>query len=72
MQKNITLKLLPSEAINELSVKQYIAQSEAVTTADVTGYTILKRSIDGRGKQVWINLTLQAFIKEPYKARYLL
>ena len=72
MQKNITLKLLPSEAINELSVKQYIAQSEAVTTADVTGYTILKRSIDGRGKQVWINLTLQAFIKEPYKARDLL
>jgi len=72
MQKNITLKLLPSEAINELSVKQYIAQSEAVATADVTGYTILKRSIDGRGKEAWINLTLQAFIKEPYKKRTLL
>src|SRR5688572_20322084 len=72
MQKNITLKLLPSEAINELSVKQHIAQSEAVTTDDITGYTILKRSIDGRGKQPWINLTLQAFIKEPYKTRDLL
>jgi len=72
MQKNITLKLFPSEAINELAVKQYIAQSEAVTITDVTGYTILKRSIDGRGKQPWINLTLQAFIKEPYQQRDLL
>jgi uncharacterized FAD-dependent dehydrogenase len=72
MQKNISLKLLPSEAENELSVKQYIAQSEAVNTADVSGYTILKKSIDARGKQAWINLTIQAFIKEPYKQRELL
>ena len=69
MQKSIILKLLPSEAVNELSVKQYIAKSEGVNTADVSGYTILKRSIDARGKQAWINLTIQAFIKEPYAQR---
>jgi uncharacterized protein len=72
MQKSITLKLLPSEAVNEQSVKQYIAKSEGVNTADVTGYTILKRSIDARGRQAWINLAIQAFIKEPYKQRDLL
>ena len=72
MQKSITLKLLPSEAVNEQSVKQYIAKSEGVNTADVSGYTILKRSIDARGKQAWINLTIQSFIKEPYKQRDLL
>jgi uncharacterized protein len=72
MQKKITLRLLPSEAANELLVKQYIAQAEAVNTADVSGYTILKQSIDARGKQSWINLTLQVFIKEPYQQRELL
>lgn len=72
MQKSITLKLLSSEAVNEQSVKQYIAKSEGVNTTDVSGYTILKRSIDARGKQAWVNLTIQAFIKEPYKQRELL
>lgn len=72
MQKSITLKLLPSEAVNEQTVKQYIAKSEGVNSADVSGYTILKRSIDARGKQAWINLTIQSFIKEPYKQRDLL
>jgi uncharacterized FAD-dependent dehydrogenase len=72
MQKSISLKLPPSEAVNELLVKEYIAKSEGVPFTDVSGYTILKRSIDARGKQAWINLTLQAFIKEPYKQRELL
>jgi uncharacterized FAD-dependent dehydrogenase len=72
MQKEITLRLLPSEAANERSIKEYIAQAEAVNAADVSGYTILKQSIDSRGKQSWVNLTLQAFIKEPYRQRELL
>ncbi|HKO81151.1 MAG TPA: FAD-dependent oxidoreductase, partial [Chitinophagaceae bacterium] len=46
-----------------------IARAEAVNIAEVSGYTILKQSIDARGKQSWINLTLQAFIKEPYQQR---
>ena len=33
MQKKISFKLLPSEAVNEQSVKQYIAKSEAVNSS---------------------------------------
>ncbi|MEI9946560.1 MAG: FAD-dependent oxidoreductase [Chitinophagaceae bacterium] len=72
MQKIISLKLLPSEAANEALVKSYIAQNEAVNVASINGYTILKQSIDARGKQPWINLTLNAFINEPYQPRELL
>ena len=72
MQKKISLRLLPSEAVNEKTVKQYIARMEAVDVAEVSGYTVLKQSIDARGKQSWINLTLQAFIKEPYHQRELI
>lgn len=69
MQKIISLKLLPSEAANEAIVKKYLAQAEAVSTDAVTGYHILKHSIDARGRQPWINLSLKAFINEPFQNR---
>ncbi|MBS1577651.1 MAG: FAD-dependent monooxygenase [Bacteroidetes bacterium] len=69
MQKNISLRLLPSEAANESAVKEYIAKIEGVALSSVTGYIILKQSIDARGKQPWINLTLQSFINEPFHQR---
>lgn len=69
MQKNISLRLLPSEAADETTVKKYIAQAESLTQRDVSGYNILKRSIDARGRQAWITLTVQTFIKEPYQPR---
>jgi len=69
MQKTITLKLLPSEAANEKLVQQYIAQAEAVKVSAVSGFTILKHSIDARGKQPWVNLSLKAYINEPFQQR---
>lgn len=71
MQKILSLKLLPSEAVNEQLVKKYIAQAEAIDETSVSGFTILKHSIDARGRQVWINLSLKAFINEPRKPREL-
>lgn len=72
MQKVISIKLLPSEAADEQSVKEYIANAEAVKISNISGYNILKQSIDARGRQAWINLTLQAFINEPYHSRKIL
>lgn len=72
MQKILVLKLLPSEAADETAIKQYIAASEGRELNSVTGFTILKRSIDARGKQPWINLSVQAFINEPFQKRSLL
>ena len=69
MQKIISLKLLPSEAADETAVKNYIAKTEAVKATTVSGYTTLKRSIDARSKQAWVNLTIQAFIDEPFHER---
>src|SRR5437868_2094876 len=71
MQKNISLKLLPAESADEATVKKYIAAAEATAISSVSGYTILKHSIDARGKQPWVNLTIQAFINEPYIQRKL-
>jgi len=70
MQKQITLKLKPEEAATSELVHQLIAQSAGVPSSAVNGYRTLKQSIDARSRQqVWINLTLQAFINEPFIER---
>lgn len=69
MQKTISLKLLPSEAASDTSIKNYVAKAAAVPASSITGYIIQKQSIDARGKQPWVNLQLTAFIQEPFHER---
>ncbi len=69
MQKIISLRLLPSEAANETLVKKYIAKAEGVKVSSVSGFTLVKHSIDARGKQPLVNLSLKAFIDEPWQRR---
>ena len=65
MQQKISLKILPFEAADEAILKRYIANTSGKRITDISGYKILKRSIDARGKNIWINLTINAFIHEP-------
>ncbi len=69
MQKNIQLQVLPHQASDETLLKNLIAETNGVSIAAITGYTILKKSIDARSRQVKINLAVQAFINEPYESR---
>lgn len=69
MQKNISLRLLPKEASDDAVIKEYIAQSLAIKNNLVTGFYRVKQSIDARSKQVWITLTVKAFIDEPFLLR---
>jgi uncharacterized protein len=72
MQKIISIKLLPSEAADPQLIKDYIARAEGVNPATVKGFTIMKQSIDARSKQPLVQLSLKAFINEPYQQRDLL
>ncbi len=69
MQQKISLKLLPSEAVDESAVKRLIANNTGKKANAVSGYHILKQSIDARAKTIWINLTVNAFIDEPFHKR---
>lgn len=68
MQKKISLNLLPSEAAKPDIIKDYVAKALAINDASITGYNIVKQSIDARSKQPLINLTLNIFIDEPYRS----
>ncbi len=72
MQKTISLKLLPSEAANQSSIKEYIAKAEAVQVSAISGFTIIRHSIDARSKQPWVTLSVKAFINESFQQRELL
>jgi uncharacterized FAD-dependent dehydrogenase len=69
MQQKLSLKLLPHEAAADDIIKSYIAASAGIKNNSVSGYHILKQSIDARAKSIWVNLTVNAFIDEPFQKR---
>ena len=69
MQKKISLRLLPHEASDDNFIKKFIAKTCGKKFTDITGFTVLKKSIDARGKIVYLHLTVLAFINEPFLQR---
>jgi uncharacterized protein len=65
MQKIIQLKLLPSEAATDTGIKDSAARAISQSSSDITGFSILRRSVDARSRQAWIVLTIRLFINEP-------
>ena len=72
MQITLSLKLLPSEAYDNDKINNRIAEESGKNRNDISGFIILKRSIDARGTTVWVNLTLNAYISEPFFQRALM
>ncbi len=66
MVKKVSLRLLPSEANDEAVVKHAIADACGVTSDRITGYNIVKKSLDARGRNVWIQLTTEVFVDQPF------
>jgi uncharacterized FAD-dependent dehydrogenase len=72
MQKEIQVRLTPSESAHGPSLIKAISQITGEAESSITGYQILKKSIDARSRQqIWVNLTLIAFIKEPISKRFI-
>ena len=69
MKKQLTLKVKPSEAADDNYLKKIVAAEVGCAASEVTGYTTLRRSIDARSRQVFINISIEAFINEPYQHR---
>jgi uncharacterized protein len=69
MQQQISLQLSPQDAADNSIIKAALATALACPITSITGFHPMKRSIDARGRQVRINLTLQAFVDEPFTER---
>jgi uncharacterized FAD-dependent dehydrogenase len=72
MQSEIQVRLTPSESAHGPSLIKAISQITGEAESSITGYQILKKSIDARSRQqIWVNLTLIAFIKQPISKRFI-
>ncbi len=69
MQQQFTIQVSPAEAENPQHISGYLATAAGKKPEAITGFHILRKSIDARGRQVRINLTLNAFIDEPFHQR---
>ena len=69
MQQKVSLQLLPHQLANEADVISAISKATGNKESNISGFQILKQSIDARGKPIWINCTVNAFINEPFQQR---
>lgn len=69
MQKKISLRILPTDFSADEMLKKAVEEQAGLKAGSITGYHILKKSLDARSRQIWINLTLNVFIDEPFQQR---
>ena len=67
MIKNVSIAITPAEAADDTVIKRYLSLEADIPVKRVTGFNILKRSIDARAKQPRIQIQAELFIDEPPK-----
>ena len=58
--------LLPEQAANETEYINHLAKTCNASIASITGFNLLKRSIDARSRQVKYRLLFDVYINEPF------
>ncbi|TCJ14579.1 FAD-binding protein [Flaviaesturariibacter flavus] len=66
MPKEILLRIRPSEAADETSVRRHAAEALALKPDQVSGVQRLRQSLDARGRQAWLQIRALVFIDEPF------
>lgn len=58
------LRVLPQFAYNEASIKSYLSKEKGLEPRSVYRVRVLKRSIDARHRDIYVNLKVRAYINE--------
>ena len=69
MQKNIQIKLMAGNSADEHAIKQQAANECGINSSSITGFHVLKQSLDARGRQPFFIFSLLLFIDEPFQER---
>lgn len=64
MIQELQLRILPEQAANEQSIKQYLAREKGLDVRTIQAVRTLKRSIDARQRTIYVNLTVRIYINE--------
>jgi len=64
MIRDLQLRVTPRDGYNEQSIRRYVAREQGWDERTITCVRTLKRSIDARQREVYVNLTVRVFINE--------
>ncbi len=65
MVTTVAIKIEASNTDDNRKITNAIAMSLNIAEEEITGFLIVKKSIDARSKTIWVNLQLEVFINEP-------
>lgn len=66
MPQKLNLRLSPADAADADIIKKQIARQSGINNSAVSGFQLIKKSIDARSRQIYYNITVDAFINEPF------
>ena len=69
MQKKIQIKVPVIDATNEQLIRTLLAKESGLSEKKITGYYLLKKSLDARSRYPHVLLTASVFIDEPVEPR---
>ena len=64
MKKELLLRLLPREAASLSAIKEVCAREMTINVGSISSVRILKRSIDARQRNIFVNLKICVYINE--------
>jgi uncharacterized FAD-dependent dehydrogenase len=66
MPQIVTLRLSPSEAAQEIKIRQAAANQLQINSSRIHATQVIRRSIDARGSQIMMQMQVHVFIDEPF------
>lgn len=64
MVSEYQLRLLPQQAANETTIKEYVSREKGLDVRTISHVRVLKRSIDARQRTVYVNLKVRVYVNE--------
>lgn len=64
MIQEYQLRVMPQVAFNEQNIKEYLAKEKGLDARTINHVRTLKRSIDARHRDIFVNLKVRAYINE--------
>lgn len=58
------IRVLPQQAVNEQSIKQYISREKGLDLRSINAVRVLRKSIDARRRTIFVNLMVRVFVNE--------
>ena len=67
MTHEYQIRVLPQQAANEQTLKEYIAREKGLGFRSINAVRVLRRSIDARQRTIYINLSVRVYVNEQPK-----